>query len=105
MNTIKANSLEGIRAALVAHAPHLVSTIDELISGGLADGPGGLPGDSMSGMLTATISWELGEPVLQALESIGHRFGSDLLFAGRPLSLLVSSWRHFASPRQLPPQQ
>ena len=104
MNTINANILEGIRAALAQHAPHLVTTIDELIHSGLADGPGGLPGDSSDGTLTATISWERAEPVLRALESIEHN-SSEARFGGLGIYYLMSAWQRFSAPRQLPPQQ
>lgn len=72
---INEDILRGIVAALERHAPHLVSTIHNVIRAGLADGPTGQIGKSVHGKLTGGISWEFGEPVLRALEAIEREHG------------------------------
>lgn len=100
---IRADSLRGIAIALQRHAPHLLPSIHDLIQHGLADGPEGLRGTSIHGRLTANISWEVGEPILQALESIEREYGFQVLFGERQINSLVDAWRNFAEPRQLSP--
>jgi hypothetical protein len=102
---ISEDILRGIAAALERHAPHLVSTIHNLIRTGLAEGPTGQIGKSIHGKLSGGIPWEHGEPVLRALEAIERKYGYQTKFAGRQINFLVMSWRRFAEPQQLPPSQ
>ena len=82
---ISEDVLRSIAEALQVRAPHLVPTIYKLIRAGLVDGPEGKLGSTVYGKLTASISWEDGEPVLQALEAIEREHGYNAVFAGRRL--------------------
>jgi len=98
---ISEDVLRGIAEALRLHAPHLLPTIHKLIRRGLADGPEGKIGTSVYGKLTTTISWEEGEPILRALESIESKLGFNAQFADRQINWLIICWRQFAEPLQL----
>lgn len=99
---ISEDILRGIVAALERRNPQLVPTINNLIQSGLAEGPTGEIGKSVYGKLTGTIPWELGEPVLKALEAVEREHGYQTQFAGRQINFLIMSWRRFAEPQQLP---
>jgi hypothetical protein len=95
--------LRGIATALGIHAPHLLPTIHNLIRSGLVDGSEGTLGSSIHGKLTASVSWEEGEPILRALESIERTHGYNAVFADRQINWLVICWKQFAEPSQLKP--
>ena len=97
--------LRGVAEALQQHAPHFVPMVLDLIRSGLAEGSSGQIGESIYGKLTGNIPWEQGEPILRVLESIERDHGYQTKFAGRQINFLVMSWRRFAKPQQLPPQQ
>lgn len=105
--TISEDVLKGIVEALSVHAPHLLPTIHNLIHGGLFDGAAGngpmtVLGTTTYGTITASISWEDGEPILRALEAIERNCGEQVSFAGVQIYWLIVSWKQFAEPRQLP---
>jgi len=101
---ISEDRLRGVAEALTTYAPHLLPKIYHLIRGGLVDGPEGKLGSSACGKLTTTISWEDGGPILRALEAIERVPGFRTLVYGQQINLLICDWRHFAEPKQLPPQ-
>jgi hypothetical protein len=93
--------LRGIASALEIHAPHLLPTLHKLLRGGLVDLREGTIGSSIHGKLTASISWEDGEPILRALEAIERTQGYNAVFANRQINWLVIRWKKFAEPIQL----
>jgi hypothetical protein len=95
-NQISEDIVRSITEALSLHAPDLLPTITKLVSSAVYQKPALIPGSSIHGTYSASISKDESEPILRLLEVLEHDLGYQTVFANRQINYLVAEWRRFS---------
>ena len=102
--TISTEVLIGIHQVLETHKLELLPTFNKLFLTSSVEDPLASPSwrpGTVVATITATVSWQDGEPILRALEEIDReQRGAVLMSNGLALDWLIIEWRRFVEPPQ-----